>query len=119
MQGLVRSFGVNIVEAFKPFVEEYISDKRDSSQRLAAEMVAGIIRGARLWTYDKQRPLQLWLKKLLVRTVESIRNEVEALWAMMLVSTFSDCEPRQTAWLYDALLELWQHRVENSYHASV
>lgn len=74
--GLTRMFGMPMLVALRPFVEEYIGDKRDSSQRLAAEMVAGLVKGARLWTYDKQQPLQTWLRPLLARTLSTVRNEV-------------------------------------------
>ena len=107
-----------MLDALRPFVEKYIADRRDSSQRLAAEMVAGIVKGARLWTYDKQWPLQIWLRPLLARTLEQVRNEIENLWATAIVSMFFDCEPRQSNWLYEMLMELWQQRIDNSYHAS-
>jgi proteasome activator subunit 4 len=116
--GLTRSFGTVIVEAFRPFVEELLANKKESSQRLAAELVAGIIKGSKLWTYDKVKPLQDWLGPLLMTNFETINVEIEQIWAQALSNIFFDSEPRQTAWLFDILMELWAKPTENTYHTA-
>ncbi|KAI6213761.1 hypothetical protein M3Y94_00189800 [Aphelenchoides besseyi] len=117
--GLTRTFGPVIVDAFRPFVEEFMVDKQEATQRLVAEMVAGIIKGAKLWTYDKFFVLQTWLTPLLMTNFESMRNEIEGLWAQAIVSICFDAEPRQTAWFLDLLMVLYQKPSESAYHTSV
>jgi proteasome activator subunit 4 len=85
---------------------------------LASEVTAGIIKGSKLWTYDKAKPLHDWLGPLLIANFEAINVEIEGLWAQALVSIFFDAEPRQTSWLFDLLMGLWQKPTENTYHLS-
>lgn len=131
--GLVRSFGTVIVEALRPFAEELLANKQvtdrkqtseritplqDSSQRLAAELVAGIIKGSKLWTYDKVKAIHDWLGPMLTANFESVNVEIESLWAQAIMSIFFDSEPRQTSWLLDRLIELWRKPTDNTYHLS-
>uniref|UniRef100_A0A1I7RNY6 Proteasome activator complex subunit 4 n=1 Tax=Bursaphelenchus xylophilus TaxID=6326 RepID=A0A1I7RNY6_BURXY len=116
--GLTRQFNTDIVEALRPFVDHYISSKAEASQRLAAEMVSGILKGAKLWTFDKLIPLRNWLGPKIIAVLEGMSNEIEGLWAQAIVSIFFDLEPRQTYWLYELLMQLWKKPTDNSYHIS-
>lgn len=116
--GLTRQFNTVFVEALRPFVESYLANKEEASQRLAAEMVAGVLNGSKLWSFDKVQPLRAWLGPRVIAVLESVNNENESLWAHALVSIFYDAEPRQTYWFYELMMSLWQKPTDNSYHIS-
>ena len=57
LQGLFRNYGSTFLPCFKPHVERLIADmshdKHDSSQRCAMEILAGILRGSKHWSYTE------------------------------------------------------------------
>ena len=56
-QGLFRNFDDTVLEPLKPHVERLVADTshdtHETSQRCAAEIIAGIIRGSKHWSYEK------------------------------------------------------------------
>ena len=61
LQGLFRNFGDTFLPLFKGHLEVLVEDtapgSHDSSQRCAAEIFAGIIRGSKHWTFEKVRQI--------------------------------------------------------------
>ena len=56
-QGLFRNFDDSFMQLLRPHIERLVSDTRhdthETSQRCAAEMISGIIRGSKHWTFEK------------------------------------------------------------------
>ena len=52
-KALFRNFGDSFLEKFRPHIERLVRDPRESHQRAAVELLAGVIRGAKHWGEDK------------------------------------------------------------------
>ena len=52
-KALFRNFGDSFLERFRPHIERLVRDPRESHQRAAVELLAGVIRGAKHWGEDK------------------------------------------------------------------
>ena len=57
LKGLFRNFDDAVLEPLKPHVERLVADTahgtHETSQRCAAEIITGLIRGAKHWNYEK------------------------------------------------------------------
>lgn len=58
-QGLFRNYGDCLLPLFRPHIERLISDtshdKHDSNNRCAMEIISGLIRGSKHWSYEQVR----------------------------------------------------------------
>ena len=54
-KALFRNFGDSFLDMIRPHVEAMVRDHRESHQRAASEIMAGLIRGAKHWDYHKVR----------------------------------------------------------------
>ena len=56
-QGLFRNFGDTFIDLFRGHLERLVEDTKpeshETSHRCAAEILAGILRGAKHWPYEK------------------------------------------------------------------
>jgi len=56
-QALFKNYDDTVLEVLKSHVERLVNDtshdSHDTSQRCAAEIIAGLIRGSKHWNYDK------------------------------------------------------------------
>ena len=82
---LFRNFGsTSVVNNLFQHLSALISDKqektRESSNKLAAEILAGLVRGSKYWNLTKLKELWTNLKPVLDLIIENITNETLGLW---------------------------------------
>ncbi|VDL72706.1 unnamed protein product [Nippostrongylus brasiliensis] len=77
-QGLFRCFNDLLSNVFKEHLEILTVSAKGSDQKLASEMVAGIINGSKLWKWDRQKKLWTWLTPLLSRALENMKLSIAA-----------------------------------------
>ncbi|CAK5057009.1 unnamed protein product [Meloidogyne enterolobii] len=77
-----------------------------SCQRLAAELIAGIIVGSKLWKFEKREKLLNCLKDKLEEVLLKVPQENEQYWGTCIGIICRSCEPRQVGWLLDLLFKL-------------
>jgi len=57
LQGLFRNFDDTVLDGLKSHVERLVADTthstHETSQRCAAEIIAGLVRGSKHWSYSK------------------------------------------------------------------
>lgn len=53
LQGLFRNFDDAFVPVLRPHLEQLVADSHESTQRCVAEIIAGLIRGSKHWTFEK------------------------------------------------------------------
>lgn len=53
LQGLFRNFDDAFLPVLQPHLEELVADSHESTQRCVAEIIAGLIRGSKHWTFEK------------------------------------------------------------------
>lgn len=104
-KGLFRNHGDAFLENFLPYLEKFVSDKTESVQRCAAEILCGLIRGSKHWSY--QMTADMWTKVLpIVRgATANLTTETIADWAMCFTCTFKDRDPHRLYWLLECLME--------------
>ena len=53
LQGIFRNFDDAFLPVLKPHLERLVADSHESTQRCVAEIIAGLIRGSKHWTFEK------------------------------------------------------------------
>ena len=52
-QGLFRNFSDAFMPVLRPHMERLVADSHESKQRCVAEIISGLIRGSKHWSYVK------------------------------------------------------------------
>ncbi|CAF1072340.1 unnamed protein product [Rotaria sordida] len=95
--GLFRNFGSAFVDHFMEqlyaLIREKIIEIQEGSQRVAAEIVAGMIRGSKYWTLD-----ELWSKltPFLNELCMNLSSEAVLNWGCCFWFAVADVDPRRT-----------------------
>jgi len=55
-QGLFRNYSDAFLPVLKPHMERLADDSHESTQRCVAEIIAGLIRGSKHWSFGKVSP---------------------------------------------------------------
>jgi proteasome activator subunit 4 len=74
-KGLFRNHGDNFLPVLKPHIKRLYAAPHESEQRCAAEMLAGLVRGSKHWTWDMTERLWAWLVPVLKRILGSVTVE--------------------------------------------
>ncbi|KAL6256285.1 hypothetical protein P5V15_012401 [Pogonomyrmex californicus] len=104
-EGLFRNHGIVFLKHFLPHLQRLVVDKHESSQRCAAEIVTGIIRGAKHWPF--QMTCDLWQVLLpIIRTaIANLTEETITDWGMCFGLTQEQRDPNRHHWLLECLME--------------
>ena len=103
---LIRAVGPEMISILTPFVKEYHQSEKDSHQICAAEIIAGIIRGSRLWNYEEVS--KIWndiLTPCLKSMLTNINNDTYKHLFRTLDYAVRRVDPNRIKWLFDILLE--------------
>lgn len=106
------------MEKFRPQAESLCQSKKSADQRLASEFVAGLLRGAKLWPYEKQENIRKWLTPILESVFDNLTQETIANWGTCVSSPFEDRDPRRLHWLIDILLRLARKPMDGCFNVS-
>ncbi|XP_053568667.1 proteasome activator complex subunit 4 [Bombina bombina] len=104
-KGLFRNFDDAFLPVFKPHLERLVADSHDSTQRCVAEIIAGLIRGSKHWTFEKVENLWLLLNPLLRTALSNITVETYSDWGTCIATSCESRDPRKLHWLFELLLE--------------
>lgn len=55
-QGLFRNYSDAFLPVLKPHMERLANDSHESTQRCVAEIIAGLVRGSKHWSFGKVSP---------------------------------------------------------------
>lgn len=104
-KGLFRNHGSVHLKHFIPHLQRLVADKHESSQRCAAEITAGIIRGAKHWPF--QMTCDMWEALLpIIRTaLSNLTEESIADWGMCFANAQKCRDPNRHHWLLECLME--------------
>jgi proteasome activator subunit 4 len=90
------------LEVVKPLVQKLIADKDQNKQRAAAEILAGVLNGAKHWPVHKQDALWEWFNphiKTILR--KNIKSDTLSIWSSFLEYMFYRTDPRRVQPLVD------------------
>ncbi|CAF3400805.1 unnamed protein product [Rotaria socialis] len=98
-KGLFRNFGSVFVEIFmeqlNALIRVEIKEKQEASQRVAAEIVAGMIRGSKYWTLEMLDELWSKLTPFLNEACKNLSSEAVLGWCDGFWLIMADVDPRR------------------------
>ncbi|XP_013404552.1 proteasome activator complex subunit 4 [Lingula anatina] len=108
-KGLFRNFDDAFLPYLKPHIEKLVADTshdgHDSSQRCAAEIISGLIRGSKHWTFDKVSSMWEWLVPVLRFAINNMTTESVTDWGTCFATASESRDPRKLHWLFEVLME--------------
>jgi proteasome activator subunit 4 len=113
-----RNFGFTVFTLVQPHLDKLIASKKEGEQRLASEIVSGLILASKLWTYDKVHTIVQWLRPRLTKCFETMTDESESNWCTSLANVFSRIDIRQIFWLYEILTALVISSTDSGFHTT-
>ncbi|CAF0768198.1 unnamed protein product [Adineta steineri] len=98
-KGLFHNFGLafldNFMEQLYVLIHEKTTEKHERSNRVAAEIVAGIIAGSKYWTLEMLNELWEKLTPLLTDVCMSLSSETLSYWNMCFMCSMENQDPRR------------------------
>jgi len=73
-------------------------------QRAASEVLAGLFRGSKLWTFEQLEHLEKTIKPLMLATIETISPDTLPAWLAGIKFAIYEQDPRRLRWLVNILL---------------
>ncbi|PKU42955.1 proteasome activator complex subunit 4 [Limosa lapponica baueri] len=104
-KGLFRNFDDAFLPVLQPHLEQLVADSHESTQRCVAEIIAGLIRGSKHWTFEKVEKLWKLLCPLLRTALSNITVETYNDWGTCIATSCESRDPRKLHWLFELLLE--------------
>ncbi|XP_059622095.1 proteasome activator complex subunit 4-like [Phlebotomus argentipes] len=106
MKSLSTSFGDAFVDSFLSHLPRLIAAKEcESNHRCAAEIMAGLMKGTKHWTYEKTEKLFGRLQPLIREALSHVTNDTDAFWGTCFATAAEMIDPMRQYWLYEVLLE--------------
>lgn len=106
LKGLCDMFGDVLLEPFLEHLVRLINDKEsESSHRCAAELMAGIMRGMKHWTYDLTDRLYEKLKPMIRLALNNITVDTDVFWGTCFATAAENFDPQRQYWLHEVLME--------------
>lgn len=99
-------FGDLFLDQFLSHMTGLIENKtNESSHRCAAEIIAGILRGAKHWDYEKTRLMYEKVVPLIRLALNNITNETDGFWGTSFATAAEGIDPTKQYFLHVVLLE--------------
>ncbi|KAL0269474.1 UNVERIFIED_CONTAM: hypothetical protein PYX00_007188 [Menopon gallinae] len=102
---LFKNHGDAFLDVFKPHLQRLVVDKHESSQRCAAEIIAGLIRGSKHWPFDKVTALWEFLGPLIRTALSNMTEETVPDWGICFATAAEKRDPNRIHWLLEILME--------------
>ena len=104
-KALFRNYGDLVLKTLKPHIERLALSETESLQRCGAEMIAGLVRGAKHWTWSMTEQLWSWLVPLLRKILERVTVETIGDWGTCMATASESRDPNRIHWLLEVLME--------------
>lgn len=99
-------FGDMFLDDFLSHMQALIANKNnESSHRCAAEVIAGVLRGAKHWDYKKTANMYEKVGPLIRMALSSITNETDGFWGTCFATAAEGIDPIKQHFLHEILLE--------------
>ncbi|KAF7632272.1 hypothetical protein Mgra_00008342 [Meloidogyne graminicola] len=106
MLRIFRTFNNVLLDEFIEILDRLLRETRASHQRLASELVAGLISGSKFWKFEKREKLLNLLIPKLEQFLLEIPLESEKYWGLCFATIGICCEPKQVCWLIELFFQL-------------
>ena len=105
-KGLFRNFGPSLLNKFEGHLKRMVQDENDSLQRCAAEIIAGVIRGAKHWDFvSTDRVFTNILVPLIRSGLANVSVEAIGDWGTCFATASDSRDPNRIHWIMDVLME--------------
>lgn len=104
-KGLFRNHGIVHLKHFLPHLQRLVIDKHESSQRCAAEITAGIIRGAKHWPFEMVCNMWQALLPIIRTAIANLTEETFMDWGICFATAQQRRDPNRHHWLLECLME--------------
>lgn len=89
----------------RPHLERLVRDQHEASQRCAAEIITGLIRGSKHWTFAKTEALWDFLCPVLRTAFSHVNVESIGDWGTAIATASESRDPNRISWLMELILE--------------
>ncbi|XP_008209740.1 proteasome activator complex subunit 4 [Nasonia vitripennis] len=104
-KGLFRNHGDSFLGNFLPHLRKLVADKQESSQRCAAEIICGLIRGSKHWPFDMTERLWHELLPIIRSALSNLTVETINDWTLCIANASKDRDPNKLHWLLECIME--------------
>ncbi|XP_053495926.1 proteasome activator complex subunit 4B isoform X1 [Ictalurus furcatus] len=104
-KGLFRNYSNAFLPVLKPHMERLAGDSHESTQRCVAEIIAGLVRGSKHWSFSQVEALWQFLNPLMRRALSNITVETYTDWGTCVATACESRDPRKLHWLLEMLME--------------
>ncbi|CAL7949711.1 unnamed protein product [Xylocopa violacea] len=102
---IFRNHGIVFLKHFLPHLHELVKDKQESSQRCAAEIIAGIIKGSKHWPFDMICEMWDSLLPIIRLALNNLTSETMMDWIICFSLAQQHRDPNRQHWLLECLME--------------
>ncbi|KAF7632932.1 hypothetical protein Mgra_00007634 [Meloidogyne graminicola] len=103
---IFRTFNNVLLDEFIEILDCLLKETKASHQRLASEIIAGLISGSKFWKFEKREKLLNLLIPKLEQFLLEIPLESEKYWGSCFATIGICCEPKQVCWLIELFFQL-------------
>lgn len=104
-KSLARNHGVKVLDALLPHLQTLAADVAESSQKCAAEIFCGLVRGSKHWPFASVERLWLCLIPILNTCLAHVHKYSASTWIACINRCVGDRDPNRLHWLMEALLK--------------
>uniref|UniRef100_A0A3B4EMS0 Proteasome activator Blm10 mid region domain-containing protein n=1 Tax=Pygocentrus nattereri TaxID=42514 RepID=A0A3B4EMS0_PYGNA len=104
-KGLFRNYSDAFLPVLKPHMDRLAGDSHESTQRCVAEIIAGLVRGSKHWSFKQVEALWAFLIPLMRTALSNITVETYTDWGTCVATACESRDPRKLSWLLEMLME--------------
>ena len=104
LKALLQILGPDVLPHVQAQVDRLVGERDRHPQRAAAELVAGVYRGAKHWPLSVQAQLGAWTDALFPRILAACSPDSQAAWESCVENVFHERDPRRARTLLAALV---------------
>ncbi|KAF7319927.1 Membrane protein [Mycena kentingensis (nom. inval.)] len=94
---------------FEPVVMKLIPEKEPDKQRALAELLAGLLGGAKHWSIAKNKKLWDWFRPVMVKIFsQNLKTDTISIYESFVGYLLHNRDPRRLQPLVDHIMELWE-----------
>lgn len=102
---LFKLFEDELLPKFLPHLEGLVASKEEHKQRCAAEIMSGVMRGAKHWSYEQTEGLWQKFIPLLKTALANMSDETLSDWSLSITMCLESRDPNRYHWLLEFLLQ--------------
>ncbi|XP_034942579.1 proteasome activator complex subunit 4-like [Chelonus insularis] len=104
-KGLFRNHGIRPLDLFIPHLKKLVVQKQESSQRCAAEIIGGVIKGSKHWPFEMVVRMWELIIPIVKEGLENVTTETMDDWKVCFALALNRRDPNRQHWILECLIE--------------